>query len=59
MSQAGWVRASKARPCRVCEKPDNCEERRVDDGWLVYCGRVSEGAIRQNDGGQWLLYGDN
>lgn len=54
MSQAGWVRASKARPCRVCEKPDNCEERRVDDGWLVYCGRVSEGSIRQNDGGQWL-----
>ena len=54
MSQAGWVRASKARPCRVCEKPDNCEALRVDDGWLVYCGRVSEGAIRQNDGGQWL-----
>lgn len=54
MSQDGWVRATKARPCRVCEKPDNCEALRVEDGWLVYCGRVSEGSIRQNAGGQWL-----
>ena len=57
---AGWVRASKSRPCRLCGGPDNCEEIRGTQqgevGWNVYCGRVSDGAIRQNDGGQWLHF---
>jgi hypothetical protein len=56
----GWVRATKSRPCRICGGPDNCEEIRSthqdEDGWYVFCGRVSDDAIRQNDGGQWLHF---
>ena len=55
-----WVRASTSRPCRLCGGPDNCEEirgtKQDEVGWHVYCGRVSDGAISQNDGGQWLHF---
>ncbi len=47
-----WVRVSRSAPCPICGKPDNCEVSR--DGGVVWCGRVDEGALRQNAGGQFL-----
>lgn len=51
-SQDNWVRVSQRTPCPLCDKPDNCTVSR--DGRMVWCGRVAEGAIRRNDGGQYL-----
>ena len=48
----GWRRVSRERPCPICGKPDNCEVS--DNGEMVYCGRVEEGSIKQNAGGQFL-----
>lgn len=36
----------------MCFKPDNCKVS--DDGAMVWCGRVEEGSIKQNRGGQYL-----
>ena len=47
-----WLPVSHERPCPICEKPDNCSVSR--DGGAVWCGRVEQGSIRQNSGGQWL-----
>lgn len=47
-----WVRVSHHCTCPLCDKPDNCSVSR--DGRMVWCGRVSEGSIRQNAGGQFL-----
>ncbi len=54
----GWHRVSCKRPCPICGKPDNCEVS--DDESVVWCGRVEEGSIQQNAGGQFLhrLNGD-
>lgn len=52
MAQTDWVRVSHQHPCPICEKPDNCSVTR--DGGAVYCGRVDQGSIQQNEGGQWL-----
>lgn len=48
----GWRRVSRKNPCPICGKSDNCEVS--DDGAMVYCGRVEEGSIKQNAGGQFL-----
>lgn len=48
----GWQPASRENHCPICGGPDNCTIS--TNGRHVYCGRVSEGSIRQNDGGQWL-----
>lgn len=47
-----WVRVSRDNLCPVCGKPDNCEVS--SDGGVVWCGRVSEGSVRENAGGQYL-----
>jgi hypothetical protein len=47
-----WVRVSRQNPCPICGKPDNCEVS--TDGTVVWCGRVSEGSLRENAGGQFL-----
>lgn len=52
MAREGWRRVSRREPCPVCEKPDNCTVS--TDGVWCWCGRVSEGSIRENGGGQWL-----
>lgn len=52
MAKDDWCRVSPSHPCPVCGKPDNCSTSR--DGGAAYCGRVEEGSIRQNDGGQFL-----
>lgn len=51
-SSKQWIRVSRAEPCPVCGKPDNCTVS--SDGAVVWCGRVSEGSIRENAGGQYL-----
>ena len=52
MPQDHWIRVTRETPCPVCAKPDNCSVSQ--DGQTVWCGRVSEGAIRENNGGQYL-----
>ncbi len=52
----GWTRVTREKPCPICGKQDNCSVS--SDGALVWCGRVSEGAIRENKGGQFLHKGD-
>jgi hypothetical protein len=47
-----WIRVSHADPCPVCGYPDNCTVSR--DGVMVWCGRVSDGSLRENKGGQYL-----
>lgn len=47
-----WSRVSRHRPCPVCGKPDNCSVSR--DGRWCWCGRISDGAIQENRGGQFL-----
>lgn len=47
-----WVRVSRQNPCPICDKPDNCEVS--SDGRMVWCGRISEGSLRENAGGQFL-----
>lgn len=56
MAAEGWTRVSHEEPCPICRKPDNCSVS--DDGGAVWCGRVPDGAIRQNNGGQFLHYAD-
>lgn len=52
MSAATWNRVSRDSPCPICGKPDNCEVSQ--DGQMVWCGRVADGALRENSGGQYL-----
>ncbi len=47
-----WMRVSHGDPCPVCGKPDNCSVS--NDRKVVWCGRVSDGALRANAGGQYL-----
>lgn len=47
-----WIRVSRQDPCPICGKPDNCTVSR--DGEMVWCGRVEDGSISQNAGGQFL-----
>lgn len=53
----GWEAVSTTKPCDICGKPDNC--KRSSDGSAIWCGRVSEGSVRQNNGGQFLHFLDN
>src|SRR5262245_34002467 len=48
-----------AKPCPKCGRSDNCKILR--DGRKVWCGRVAEGAVETNAGGQHLhiLIDDN
>ena len=52
MAKENWIRVSHDRPCPICERFDNCKVAR--DGSAVWCGRVDQGSIRQNQGGQFL-----
>ena len=52
MASDAWNRVSRQHPCPICEKTDNCTVS--DDGGAVWCGRVSEGAQGENQGGQFL-----
>jgi hypothetical protein len=45
----GWTIAA---PCPRCGRNDNC--KLSADGAKLWCGRVSEGSIRENAGGQYL-----
>ncbi|TWU12079.1 hypothetical protein CA54_08970 [Symmachiella macrocystis] len=47
-----WMRVSHGDPCPVCGKPDNCSVS--NDRKVLWCGRVSDGALRMNAGGQYL-----
>jgi hypothetical protein len=47
-----WIRVSHRDPCPICGKPDNCTVSR--GGQVVWCGRISDGALRTNAGGQFL-----
>jgi hypothetical protein len=47
-----WRRVSRDHPCPLCGKPDNCSVS--SDGDAVWCGRISDGAVRENLGGQFL-----
>lgn len=51
-SSENWIRVSHLSPCSICNKPDNCSVSR--DGLMVWCGRISDGSIRENNGGQFL-----
>ncbi len=52
MAKCDWRRVSKSSPCPVCGGPDNCTIS--SDGSAVWCGRVQERSVKQNDGGQFL-----
>ncbi len=52
MAKENWIRVSRDRRCPVCEGADNCSVSR--DGAAVWCGRIAEGSIRQNAGGQFF-----
>lgn len=64
---SAWQRVSAQHPCPICGKPDNCSvlaqpswaqgahpQWSQSQGTMVWCGRVSVGALRQNRGGQYL-----
>ncbi len=51
-TKSDWLPVTRQRPCPICERFDNCTVAR--DGSAVWCGRVSEGAIHTNHGGQFL-----
>lgn len=55
-SKGQWIRVSRRHPCPICPKPDNCTVS--EDGRAVWCGRVSEGSVRENNGGQYLHWLD-
>ncbi len=52
MSHDGWQRVTKNSPCPICGHPDNCTVS--DDGSVVWCGRIEDGSLRENAGGQFL-----
>jgi len=52
MAKGDWVSVTREHPCPICGKPDNCKVAR--DGGAVWCGRVDQGSVRQNAGGQFL-----
>lgn len=52
MARNGWCRATRQTRCPVCDGPDNCSIS--DGGGFVWCGRVEQGSVRQNAGGQFL-----
>lgn len=47
-----WQRVSRQNPCPICGKGDNCQV--TPDESAVWCGRISTGSVRQNQGGQFL-----
>jgi len=47
-----WIRVTRDHPCPLCGKPDNCTVSR--DGQMAWCGRIDQGSLRQNAGGQYL-----
>lgn len=52
MAKGDWVSVTREHPCPICGKPDNCKLAR--DGGAAWCGRVEQGSIWQNAGGQFL-----
>lgn len=54
MSHDGWNRVSSQNPCPICGKSDNCTVS--EDGGVVWCGRIEDGSVRQNAGGQFLHF---
>ena len=50
--RSGWTRATAKRPCPVCGKFDNCTRSR--DGFMAFCGRISDRSLGTNKGGQFL-----
>lgn len=52
MAKENWIRVSRDRRCPVCEGLDNCSVSR--DGGAVWCGRIEQGSVRQNAGGQFF-----
>lgn len=52
MSKDDWLRVSKANPCPICRKPDNCCVS--ISGEAVFCGRVTGTIGKVNQGGQHL-----
>lgn len=51
-SRGNWIRVSRGSPCPVCDGADNCST--AADGSAAWCGRVSDGSLRTNAGGQYL-----
>ncbi len=51
-TKSDWLPVTRQHPCSICEKFDNCKIAR--DGSAVWCGRVEQGSIEQNNGGQIL-----
>ena len=47
-----WRRATKAKPCPVCGKPDWCMVS--VDGAVCICPRISSGAVRKYPDAGWL-----
>lgn len=47
-----WIRVSYRTPCPICGREDNCLVSR--DGVMTWCGRISDGSLRENKGGQFL-----
>ncbi len=57
MPKENWNAVSRQHPCPICERADNCSMS--IDGGAVYCGRVEQGSVGQNAGGQYLhIIGD-
>ena len=52
MASCDWRRVTLDFPCPICGKPDNCKVSQ--DGQMVWCGRMADGALRENAGGQYL-----
>ncbi len=52
MAKGDWVSVTREHPCPICGKSDNCKLAR--DGGAAWCGRVEQGSIQQNAGGQFL-----
>ncbi len=48
----GWVRVTRRRRCPICDHPDWCGIS--EDGKLVHCMRISEGAWKATPAGGWL-----
>ena len=52
MAREGWTPVSRRNLCPICGKPNNCSLS--TDGKYAYCGRVADGSVKENNGGQWL-----
>lgn len=47
-----WHAVSRRNPCPICGNADNCKAS--NDGSAVWCGRIEQGSIKSNAGGQHL-----